>query len=1358
METPTMTRNARTLSLLRLAIAGFSALLLLGWGTSEAARANMTHPFDSEFSAGAGCSATAVAVDESRGAIYVLCEDYPNFQVRRFHLDGTSFPFVDSAPYIADNALTGTPDPAVSMPKQNNYQFGCPCDISVDNSNGPNAGKLYVSNVQSLGSGGFHTAIDIFAPSGGWIGNIPSPNGIGSAENVEIGLDGTVYGVTGHSRAAAKWDPILYQLREEVNVSEGHIYESRDLAVDSTGAVYLSEPGQSSITKYEADQFSTNLHTNFEEKFEKDVRAEASPFAPTPLVRGGSYQSGGLEAAAWTTDPLTDELYVDFLGKGIEAFSPGNAQEPAHQVGLAFGEGATTPFENTEYGLVVTKAGFVYTTDPGGKVVVFGNGAPLPETHSSPASIADVGHDTATLRGHVDLAGGGPITECRLEWGLNADENNLPEYNKPSLPCAPDPSVTNFTGPTDVSATLPAELVVGKIYHYRFAAANADGLGFSADRVVKPVAVLDVETNAASAVTAGSATLNGSLDPDGMATTYHFEYGLSTSYLQRTADVSAGSGSGDTPVSAPVSGLQSGRTYHFRLVAENSLGVTAGPDLTFTTGARPKIGTLQATDLSSNGATLGARIDPAGYATQYHFEYGETINYGSSVPVPDGSLSAGSGFQKVAAPLAGLQPGLTYHYRVVASNQWGTSISDDTTFSFAPPVCPNEHVRQQTASNYLPDCRAYELVSPEDAGTIKIYPSDEMRDIGGTVLSTVHEALPLIEWPQNTGLAMGPSRFMFAGSLGVVKGIDGPNATLDQYLATRTDQGWVTTMPALTGSEVLSHGGTNCNPGLSMCLDHRGSDVPFGGQEEETAPYVFDAGGEKLGRLPTNLPLVPGGNRFQGDQQISGDFNTFVFSSKNVRFTDDGIVEEPGSAYLNDVKQRTVEKISTLEGGEDIPRGDGQLEEVITFPPGGVSVDGSHIVMSTVGHLNQENLYLHLNGVTRPLAGGHPAVFAGMTEDGSQIMFTSKSQVTPEDTDTSADLYVWRDATEEIELVSQGNGNGNSDACNADWTFRCGVQILETDHGVRRDAFTYPYWGVRNIDIPGIDSELARRSGDIYFYSPESLDPSSPGIPGERNLYAFHDGESELVATLDPGTTIKRIQISSDGLHAAFVTEARLTGYDNAGFREMYTYDAETRSIRCASCNPSGEEPVANAFGSQGGPFMSDDGRAFFSTREALVPQDTDGVMDVYEYVGGRPQLITTGTLTRDSAANPIFTLVFIPEDIGLEAVSADGRDVYFTTFDTLVAQDRNGAFIKVYDARTNGGFEPPPPLAPCVAADECHGVDSESSETPQIPSNATLGSGGNLAHEAKGKARRHRRHRHRGKRRTGHGSRRNHD
>jgi hypothetical protein len=147
---------------------------------------------------------------------------------------------------------------------------------------------------------------------------------------------------------------------------------------------------------------------------------------------------------------------------------------------------------------------------------------------------------------------------------------------------------------------------------------------------------------------------------------------------------------------------------------------------------------------------------------------------------------------------------------------------------------------------------------------------------------------------------------------------------------------------------------------------------------------------------------------------------------------------------------------------------------------------------------------------------------------------------------------------------------------------------------------------------------------------------------------------------------------------------------------------------------------------------MADDGRVFFTTRDALVPEDANGnINDVYEFVNGRPQLITSGTGGRDTTGAGF---LFPATRTGLESVSSDGRDVFFSTFETLVDEDVNGPFVKFYTARTGGGFDFQYELAPCEAADECHGVTSAPPAAPRIGTRNDLGASGNIPAPAKKK------------------------
>jgi hypothetical protein len=273
------------------------------------------------------------------------------------------------------------------------------------------------------------------------------------------------------------------------------------------------------------------------------------------------------------------------------------------------------------------------------------------------------------------------------------------------------------------------------------------------------------------------------------------------------------------------------------------------------------------------------------------------------------------------------------------------------------------------------------------------------------------------------------------------------------------------------------------------------------------------------------------------------------------------------------------------------------------------------------------------------------------------------------------------------------------------------------------------------------DYFVAPESGDIYFYSPEVLE-AGRGVSGQQNLYVYHDGSVQFVATLlPPGTTceasgggtqapacsettIGRIEVSPDGRFAAFVASAKLTDYDNDGRSMMYRYDAELDELTCVSCLPSGALPQHEVYGSMNGLFMTDDGRVFFATKDAVVPRDTNAATDVYEYVQSRPQLITPGTTSGENES--VFGLTPFLRS-GLVGVSANGLDAYVAVYDRLTIQDENGKSLKIYDARTGGGFPVSPPPSPCAAADECHGPSSTPAAPITAGSVGQLGGGGNL-------------------------------
>jgi hypothetical protein len=191
-----------------------------------------------------------------------------------------------------------------------------------------------------------------------------------------------------------------------------------------------------------------------------------------------------------------------------------------------------------------------------------------------------------------------------------------------------------------------------------------------------------VTTIAASGISQTEATLNGSVNPNGLATNYYFQYGLTTSYGSHTTSTSAGSGSAAVNVNAAVTGLTAGTTYHFRLVATSAAGTTNGADLTFnTSGAQgpPAATTEPATSISSTGAMLHGTVNPNGLVTNYYFEYGTTTGYGAATTA--GNAGSGSGDVMVSTNIGSLTASTLYHFRLVATSSAGTTYGADLIFT-----------------------------------------------------------------------------------------------------------------------------------------------------------------------------------------------------------------------------------------------------------------------------------------------------------------------------------------------------------------------------------------------------------------------------------------------------------------------------------------------------------------------------------------------------------------------------------------------------------------------------------------------------------------------------------------------------
>jgi hypothetical protein len=904
----------------------------------------------------------------------------------------------------------------------------------------------------------------------------------------------------------------------------------------------------------------------------------------------------------------------------------------------------------------------------------------------------------------------------------------------------------------------------------------SSGTVYVADSAGNDVAVFasrhfpDVNMEPVSNLTSRSVTLKGVINPENEGSaSCQFEYGPTESYGS-TAPCSPAPGSGNSPVAvaANVTGLVPDTTYHYRLSATNINGTNTGSDEQFTTRGAAIHGE-SAEHVLLTSAKLRAMIDPNGTDATYHFEY-DTSPYetsaphGKRIPVPDADIGSGSGDVAVSLQPEDLKPGTTYHYRVVVVSEVSPGEHETfdgpdkafTTFASQGYCSSNEELRaEQPYALELPDCRAYEMVSPLDKNDNNIVEGQARAAASGQAV-------------------MYYSKGAFAE----------PRSALvaDAYIGGRERYGWSTrniTPPFndSTGSvetpfEELYFSSDLSKGLLRSIYTPLTSDSPAG----YTNLYIADFG---AGTYQAVTGPPPGVGPYEQSEispeqpqsaGVSDDLSHVVFQESGR----EGLTPEASPNHTH-VYEWTAGHLSLVDippegktfGAEDTVGAPG----VFHSPTDGdvwhaVSADGSRVFFtggedtSPVGGVeDQGQVYVREVDQARTVEvsashktngngpggtdenGPQPARYWDASADGLRVFFTSRSELTNDantgPADNAANLYEYNLDTGVLTDVTVDTNTGDVN----------GAEVLGLATASEDGSYTY---FVANGDLAegatsGKPNMYLRHDGKVTFIATLAAATEVVGEDGDEiggDSHDWHGGQPQYrqSSSQNVGPGSHTVRVTPEGTRLAFESELSLTGYDNEPTepgqcrnnrcREVYLYEVARDTLVCASCDPSGTRPTGpSELGGtdvteniKPGPSfylprnLSEDGsRLFFESFDSLVTHDSNGQQDVYEYEDGRVYPIS------DVAGN--HGSYFL--DAG-----ANGDDVFIATSDQLLPSDTD--FRRdVYDVKVDGGFPVSVAAPACDNGDSCKAPVSSQPGVFGAPASATFAGAGNVSQGA---------------------------